>query len=204
MSRRMSENGDKGDEGWGRRDRSRLRPTVALALAVTAGLALSACSLHVSKNGVSGNVFGHSFSASQHQLPAGFPSSIPTPGDSQVLVGGGLSSAQGTGWDVAFAVNGTVAAGSNAYQAKFRDAGYSVTDVQLSDPTTVTVPQSSGSTSTTVTLTGSSFTATDATWKVQVLMGSSSSAVSSQLKPGQFGVNITAVPTPSTTTTTTG
>jgi hypothetical protein len=28
--------------------------------------------------------------------------------------------------------------------------------------------------------------------------------VSSQLKPGQFGVNITAVPTPSTTTTTTG
>jgi hypothetical protein len=37
---------------------------------------------------------------------------------------------------------------------------------------------------------------------VTVLLGSSSSAVGSELKAGQYGVNITAVPPPSTTTTT--
>jgi hypothetical protein len=179
---------------------------VATAAVVVASLALTACGLHISKNGVSGNILGHKFSAAEHQLPAGFPSDIPTPTGATVLGGGGVSDANGSGWDAAFALTGTVAAGSTAYQKQFTDAGYTVTDVQSSGPTPVTAPTTgstvAGATSTTVTLDGASFQAANSTWTVQVLLGSSSSAVGSELKAGQFGVNITAVPTSSTTTTT--
>jgi hypothetical protein len=173
-----------------------------------AAAALSACSLHVTKNGVSGNLFGHKFSAAEHQLPAGFPSDIPTPANSQVLAGGGVTDAGGTGWDVAFAATGDVASGSTAYQAKFQSAGYTISQVQAPGSTSVTAPTTAGTqagssaTSTTVTLQGASFVATSPTWQVTVLLGSSSSAVSSELKAGQYGINITAVPTSSTTTTT--
>lgn len=199
MTRRAADGMDKGIEPGRHRARAVVR--VALGAAAT-GLVLSACSLHVTKNGVSGSAFGRHFSASQHQLPAGFPSAVPIPDHSQVLVGGGISTSGGTGWDVVFAVNGTVDGGSTAYQAKFRAAGYRVTDVRSSGVSSTTVPRSSGVTSTTQTLTGASFIATDATWKVTVLLGSSSSAEDSQLKAGQFAVNVTASPTPSTTTTT--
>ena len=189
----------------GRGSRARSRVAVVAAVLV-AGLGLSACGLHVSKNGVSGNILGHKFSAAEHQLPAGFPSDIPTPTGATVLGGGGVSDANGGGWDAAFALTGTVAAGSTAYQKQFTDAGYTVTDVQTSGPTSVTAPTTAstgaGATSTTVTLDGASFKATNSTWTVQVLLGSSSSAVGSELKAGQYGVNITAVPTSSTTTTT--
>jgi hypothetical protein len=197
---------EDGRTGWtGHRWRS--AATVAAAVAV-ASVALSACGLHVSKNGISGNILGHKFSASQHQLPAGFPSDIPTPDNSQVLVGGGASDSSGAGWDVAFAVTGDVTSGSTAYQAKFRNAGYTISQVQSSGPTAVTSPTTAGSsagsgnTSTTVTVDGASFVATSPNWQVTVLLGSSSSAVGSELKAGQYGVNITAVPPPSTTTTT--
>ena len=46
---------------------------------LASGLALSACGLHVSKHGVSGNVFGHQFSAASGQLPTGFPSRCAGP-----------------------------------------------------------------------------------------------------------------------------
>ncbi len=57
--------------------------------AVGLALTLAGCGLHVSKNGVSGNILGHSFSASKGSLPAGFPSAIPSPDASRVLGGGG-------------------------------------------------------------------------------------------------------------------
>src|ERR1700674_5575191 len=69
-----------------------------LALAAV-GLTLSACGLHVSKHGVSGNAFGHSFSAASGQLPSGFPSSVPVPDNSRVLGGAGVDN----GWGAAFA-----------------------------------------------------------------------------------------------------
>ena len=52
----------RGPDGWRRPRRW------SLVLVATA-LALSACSLHISKNGVSGNVFGHHFSAAKGALP---------------------------------------------------------------------------------------------------------------------------------------
>jgi hypothetical protein len=171
-----------------------------------AGLVLGACSIHVTKNGLSGNVLGHKFSAAAHQLPAGFPSDIPTPTGATVIGGAGTSNGNSndTGWDAAFAVTGTVAAGAASYQQQFTNAGYTISNVQSPTSTTPTSGASSsgGSTSTTVTLTGAGFTATNATWTVNVLLGSSSSAVGSELKPGQYGINIVAVPTSSTTTTT--
>jgi len=183
--------------------RSAIRTTLAV---VAAGLVLSACGLHITKNGVSGNILGHKFSAAEHQLPAGFPSEIPTPTGATVLGGAGASTDNGSGWDAAFALTGTVADGSTAYQAQFTNAGYKVTDVNNPQSTSGTTPNtgssSGGSTSTTVTVEGASFTAANADWTVQVELGSSSSAVGSELKPGQYGVNITAVPTSSTTTTT--
>ena len=157
---------------------------------VAAGLLLSACGLHVSKHGVSGNVFGHSFSAASGQLPAGFPTSVPVPDASRVIGGGGADNR----WDVAFAVTGSTAAGTSAYQAKFQSAGYTLSNVQ-SGSTPVSGP--SGSPPTTVTLTGSVFTAKDAQWTVEVESGTASSAKISALKAGEFAMNITVVPTSS-------
>jgi hypothetical protein len=170
-----------------------------VALVVGAAcLALSACSLHLTKRGVSGNAFGHSFSAANGALPAGFPTGIPTPDHARALGGGGASDR----WDVAFAVTGDLAAGTAAYQGKFRAGGFGVTDIQAgSTPVTVTTGGSSGVTTTTVTLTGSVFRATDTQWTVLVESGTTTASTAGSLKPGEFGVNITVVPTSSTTTT---
>src|ERR1700693_4316810 len=96
-----------------------------LALAAV-GLTVSACGLHVSKHGVSGNLFGHSFSAASGQLPAGFPSSVPVPDNSRVLIGGGTNDH----WDVGFAVTGSLTPGTTAYQDKFQSAGYTLSNIQ--------------------------------------------------------------------------
>jgi len=173
-------------------------------MVLAAALTLSACSLHISKNGVSGNFFGHSFSAEEHQLPQGFPSAVPIPANSRVLLGGGTSGGGTTGYDVGFAVHAPLASGVAAYQQQFRSAGYTISDVHagttsLSPSTTA---GSNNNTTTTLTLTGSSFTATNPQWTVGVLAGTSSSVVSDVLKPGEFGLNITVVPTSEVTTTT--
>ena len=158
---------------------------------VAAALALSACGLHVSKHGVSGNVFGHNFSAASGQLPAGFPSSVPVPDASRVLGGGGADNK----WDVGFAVTGSITAGTAAYQAKFQSAGYAISNVQAgSTPDT----GSSGSPSTTITLTGSLFTAKDAQWTVEVESGSTTSVSNGVVKAGEFAINITVIPSSST------
>ncbi len=169
-----------------------------VALAVPA-LALSACSLHVSKNGVSGNILGHRFSAARGTLPSGFPSAVPVPAHSRVLAGGGTSDR----WDVAFAVKGDLTAGTTAYRDQFTAAGFTVTDVQSgSTPVTGSTGANSGATTTTVTLSGSTFRAADAQWTVEVASGSTTSSTDGTLRAGEFAVNITVVPTSSTTTTT--
>ncbi len=165
--------------------------------ALAAGLLLSACSLHVSKHGISGNVFGHKFSGATGQLPAGFPSNVPVPDNSRVLDGGGADN----DWDVAFAVTGTLAAGTTAYQAKFRAAGYTVTNIQ--SESTPDTNAANPSPSTTITLSGSVFSATNSQWKVEVESGTTSSTKNGPLKAGEFAVNITVVPAPSTAPPTT-
>jgi hypothetical protein len=162
------------------------------AVAATAALALSACGLHVSKHGVTGNFFGHQFSAASGQLPAGFPSAVPVPDASRVLGGGGADNR----WDAGFAVTGSITAGTAAYQAKFQSAGYTLSNIRSGS--TPATGAASGSTSTTITLTGSVFTATDAQWTVQVESGSTSAVNNGVLKAGEFAVNVTVVPTPST------
>ena len=164
------------------------RVVLGVPMAVVAALALSACSLHLSKNGISGNVLGHSFSGSSGALPTGFPSNVPVPDGSRVLGGAGTSNR----WDAAFAVTGAVTTGTAAYESKFRSAGYTLTNVE-SGSTQVTATTSAGSTSTTVTLTGASFTATGSGWTVEVLSGSASSSIGT-LRSGEFAVNITVVP----------
>ena len=159
---------------------------------VAMGLALSACSLHISKHGISGNAFGHNFSASSGQLPSGFPSSVPVPDDSRVLGGAGVDN----GWDVGFAVTGSLTQGTTAYQDKLHSAGYTLSNIQ-SGSTPATGPPS-GSPTTTLTLTGSVFTAKDAQWTVQVESGTTSSSKTGVLKAGEFAINITVVPAGST------
>ena len=100
---------------------------------LASGLVLSACSLHVSKHGISGNVFGHSFSGASGQLPTGFPSDVPVPDHSRVLVGGGTDN----DWDVGFAVTGSLSSGTTAYQDKLQSAGYAISNVETGS-TTVT------------------------------------------------------------------
>ena len=151
----------------------------------------SACGLHVSKHGVSGDLFGHHFSASSGQLPAGFPSSVPVPDASRVLGGGGADDK----WDVGFAVTGSIAAGTSAYQAKLRSSGYTLSAIRSGSTQDTEAP--SGSSSTTITLTGSVFTATDTQWTVQVESGTTSSVTNGVLKAGEFAINITVVPTSS-------
>jgi hypothetical protein len=168
-----------------------------IGVVLVTGLLFSACSLHVSKHGISGNVFGHKFSGASGQLPTGFPSDVPVPDNSRVLDGGGADN----DWDVAFAVTGTLAAGTTAYQAKFQTAGYTVTTIQSES-----VPDTGAanpSPSTTLTLTGSVFSATNTQWKVEIESGTTSSAKNGPLKAGEFAVNITVVPAPRTSTPTT-
>ncbi len=181
----------------GRRDPGQAgRPGRSLAWALPAvlTLTLSACSLHVSSHGVSGNVFGHSFSAAKGALPSGFPSSVPVPDDSRVLGGGGTEN----NWDAAFAVTGSITAGTAAYQAKFESAGYTISNVRSG--TAPVTGAASSATSTTVTLTGSVFTAKNAQWAVEAASGTSSTIKGSPLRSGEFAVNITVVPISETTT----
>ncbi len=176
----------RGPDGWRRPRRW------SLVLVATA-LALSACSLHISKNGVSGNVFGHHFSAAKGALPSGFPSSVSVPDSSRVLYGGGTDN----NWDVGFAVTGSITSGTSAYQSKMQAAGYTISNVQ-SGTTPVTGTPSSGP-STTVTLTGSTFTAKNSQWTVEVVSGTTSSK-GGPLKAGEFAINITVLPASETTT----
>lgn len=163
------------------------RATAALCVGAI-GVLATACGIHISKNGISGDIGGHKFSAAIHGLPSGFPTNVPLPDNARVIAGAGTNG----GYDAAFAVSGAVAAGAQAYESKFQSAGYTVTNI--SAPSTTEVSGSGqNSTSTTVTLTGASFTAKNSTWTVQVEMGSSSSAVGSELKTGEFGINITVV-----------
>jgi hypothetical protein len=173
--------------GTARRGAGRWLPAL-----VAMGLALSACGLHVSKHGVSVNAFGHRFSASSGQMPVGFPSSVPVPDNSRVLIGGGSDNRS----DVGFAVTGSLTQGTTAYQDKFQSAGYTLSNIQ-SGSTPATGPPS-GSPTTTLTLTGSVFTATDAQWTVQVESGTTSSSKTGVLKAGEFAINITVVPAEST------
>ena len=166
------------------------RPALAVlvALSVAPAFLLGACSLHVSKNGISGNILGHKFSGASGALPAGFPSDVAVPDSSRVLAGGGTANH----WDVAFAVMGTVASGTAAYAAKLRSDGYTVSKVQSGS---VTTPTGAGpAPPSTVTLTGSTFSAHDAKWMIQVASGTTSSGVNGGLKPGEFGLNITVTP----------
>ncbi len=166
-------------------------------LLVATALLVSACGLHISKHGVSGNILGHSFSAASGQLPSGFPSNVPVPDHSRVIYGGGTDN----DWDVAFAVTGTLSSGTAAYRSKFQSAGYTISNVQSgSAPDT---GASTPSPSTTVTLTGSVFTAKNAQWAVEVESGTTSSANEGPLKAGEFAVNITVVPVTSTSPSTT-
>ena len=159
---------------------------------VAAGLTLSACGIHISKHGVSGNVFGHHFSEASGQLPSGFPSTVPVPDNSRVLDGGGADNH----WDVAFAVTGSLASGTAAYQSKMQSAGYTISNVQSGS--TPDTDASNPAPSTTITLTGSVFTAKNAQWTVEVAAGTTSSAKNGPLKAGEFAINITVVPATST------
>jgi len=154
-------------------------------------VALAACSLHISKHGISGNILGHNFSGATGALPAGFPSDVPVPDNSRVLAGGGTQN----NWDVAFAVQGTVAQGTTAYQSKLRSAGYTVSNVQSGSAATATSTASGAKTTqTTVSVSGSTFTAKDAKWAVQVASGTTSASTNGAIKPGEFALNITVVP----------
>jgi hypothetical protein len=157
---------------------------------------LAGCSLHVSKNGINGNILGHSFSGARGTLPSGFPSDIPTPDSSRVLGGGGADNT----WDVAFAVTGTVEAGTMAYKSKLQSAGYAISNYQ-SGTSPVTTPAGSGSTATTITASGATFEATNQHWKIQVASGTTSSVNGTVLRSGEFGLNIAALSASSATAT---
>ncbi len=172
------------------------RSTLAFA---SVGLVLAGCSLQVTKHGVSGNAFGHSFSGASGALPTGFPSDVPVPDHSRVLAGGGT----GNTWDVSFAATGSTTSATASYQSKFRSAGYTVSNAASgSSP----IPGGTGSnpsaTSTTVTVAGSVFTAKNAHWTVEVVSGSTTSSTGGTLKPGEFAINITVLPTSSSTPST--
>ncbi|HUY66758.1 MAG TPA: hypothetical protein VMV06_08065 [Acidimicrobiales bacterium] len=147
----------------------------------------------MSKHQVSGNFFGHSFSGANGSLPAGFPTGVPVPDNSRVLIGGGTDNH----WDVGFAVTGSISTGTTAYESKLRSSGYAITNVQAgSSPVTNGSTPNAGSPPTTVTVTGSIFTAENAQWTVQVESASTTSS-GSGLRAGEFAVNITVVPAPS-------
>jgi len=171
-----------------------------LVLSAVTGSVLTGCGLHVTKNGVSGDILGHSFSADRGALPAGFPSDVPTPDHARVLGGGGTDNR----WDAAFALNGGVTSGTEAYEDKFRSAGFIITNAEIGTvPTPSSTAAATGSTSTTVTVEGSVFTASTSQWTVAVVGGSTTAPTTGTLKPGEFAVNITVVPTSSIATSTT-
>ncbi len=119
---------------------------VALCLGAVS-IFFTACSIHISKNGISGNIAGHSFSATAHALPSGFPTDVPLPDNARVIGGAGTNG----GYDAVFAVPGTVTDGVHAYESKFQSSGYTVTNITA--PATTVVPASGrNSSSTTVTL----------------------------------------------------
>ena len=193
----MADGGGARTPSGTRRAAHRVAPsTVAV---VVAGLALAGCGIHVSKHGVSGNILGHSFSGESGSLPAGFPSGIPAPGHSRVLGGGGVDDR----WDAAYAVTGNVTAGMTAYEGEFRTSGFTVTDAENgTTPITSTAGATGSSTSTTVTVDGSVFTARDAQWTVEVVGGSTTAPTTGTLKSGEFAINVTVVATSSIPTTT--
>ena len=204
--RRQMQRTDAGDRGAGDPvTRAWIVPTRGrtawpwLVAVGAAAVSLSACGLHVSKHGVSGNILGHNFSAASGSLPAGFPSAIPVPDHARVLGGGGSTGR----WDVAFAATGDVASGISAYQAQFRSAGYTVTNSETGSTgvTGTTGPSGSG-TPTTVTVSGSVFTATNSQWTVEVEAGTTTAPRVGSLKAGEYGVNLTALPTSSIPSTT--
>jgi|GEM_PF-7115699 len=163
----------------------------AVATVVAVALALGGCSLHISQHGISGNILGHSFSGATGALPTGFPSDVPVPDNSRVLVGGGTSN----DWDVAFAVRAAVSSGTAAYESKLRSAGYTVSNVQSgSAETPPSAGAGSNSTQTTISVSGSTFTAKDAKWAVEVASGTTTASTRGTLRPGEFALNITVVP----------
>jgi len=164
-------------------------PAHLALVATAAAVTLSACSLHISKHGVSGSILGHSFAGSSGALPSGFPTNVPVPDGARVLGGAGT----GNRWDAAFAGTGSVATGTAAYEAKFRSAGYTLSNIQ-SGSTSVTATTAAGATSSSITLSGASFTATGSGWTVEVLSGSTTSSTGGALRPGEYAVNITVVP----------
>ncbi len=171
------------------RDRPRWSGRAAVAVVVT-GVGLAACSLHVSRHAISGNILGHSFSGAEGALPAGFPNNVPVPDRSRVLAGGGTNNA----WDVAFAVTGPVTSGTSGYESKLRSAGYTITDIRSgSTPVTAVTNAGSGSTSTTITVAGTEFTAADSSWTMQVASGTTTSPTGGGLKAGEFAINITVI-----------
>jgi hypothetical protein len=171
-----------------------LRRLLGMA-SVGVALTLSGCGLHVSKSGVSGNILGHSFSVAKGSLPAGFPSAVPTPDSSRVLGGGGADNR----WGAVFAVTGTITSGTAAYQSKLSAAGYAITNTH-SGSTPVTAATDSGSTATTVTVTGVSFQASDPQWTIQVVSGNTSSIRGTVLKAGEFAISLVVGPTSASTT----
>jgi hypothetical protein len=182
------------------------RVVVSAAGVMVAAVVLAGCGIHISKNGISGNIMGHHFSAEKNALPAGFPSDVPLPANSRVLGGGGAGDANGSGYEVGFAVAATVDQAFASYQNTFKNAGYTLSNVQA--PESVTTPTgtsgSSGSsvTSTTVSLTGGAFTAANGSWNVEVVVGKSSEAFGGVLKAGETGISITVASRSLTTSTT--
>ncbi len=191
--------------GRGGRNRpARMGKTVALVAVVACTLGLSACSLHISKKGFSGDILGHKISGAEGQLPAGFPSDIPTPIGARVLGGGGGSGNNTQAWDAAFAVSTGVAAAQTNYLNQLKAGGYTISNVQApktGSTGSLTTSAGSGATSTTITGTAGTFTATNPTWTINVITGKTSSGIGQALKPGETGINITAIPTAKTTTT---
>jgi hypothetical protein len=168
------------------------------------GLFASACDIHVSSHGVSGNILGHSFAAGT-SLPPGFPKVVPLPPSSRVLGGGMIGDASRSGYTAEFAVTGSsLASIFSAYEAQFTQAGFAVQVLQA--PTTVTIPttttpgaHTSGTTASATAETGS-FSATGPTWLVEVSTLSSSSIPG--LKAGEVGLSVNVTEAQSVTSTT--
>jgi hypothetical protein len=174
------------------------RATALLGVGVAVfALALSACSLHVTKNGVSGNILGNKFSAGK-SLPAGFPSVVPTPADAQVLFGAGGSNSHGAVYTVEFGVtSASIVTVFSTYEAQFRAAGFTV-NVTSAPSSATTTSSAAGGTS--VSISGA-FTATGSGFQVAV-SALDSSSVSGQLKAGEIPINVVVTQGLSTSTTT--
>ena len=148
---------------------------IPVALA-TSAFAFSACSSGSSGTSVSGTVNGQNYSAATGQLPAGFPSDVPTPSNSHVIGGGG----GGNNWSVVFGVSGSVQSATTAYQSKLMSAGYTIAN------------STSGASSSAA---GAAFSASSSKWMLQVGAGSSATQpTSSALKSGEFALALVVTP----------